>query len=144
MSHDFTRGDRSLFLGECWAVFLHRGIEVDLSTLPELECAYGGERFGDGSETEKSVLAGGDVVLEVSKAEALTPFVFAVPDDCDRDSGCLCGRHELGDCGLNLPALGLRELVFLRPQERTADRNQEDSAVPLSSSNHRSAFEIEG
>ena len=105
VSEHLASGNGPGLLRKRGTVFLYRGVEIELAALPELQRSGCGERFGDRAQAKERVFAGRDVVLEIGESESLSPLVFPVLDDGDREAGDMRRGHELGDRGFDLSSL---------------------------------------
>jgi hypothetical protein len=70
------------------------------------------------------VFAGGDVVLKIGESESLSPLVFTVFDDGDREAGDMRGSHESGNGGFDLGALLGSEFRILSEATRRSRGTQ--------------------
>ena len=104
VSEQLARRDGPFLLWKRRTILLDGRVEVQLSPL-KLQHGYGGNRFGDRSQTEEGRRRGGSRVFQIRHAKSGGPHGFAVQNYSRANAGDAVGRHEAGHRFFNCRAL---------------------------------------
>ena len=125
VSEQFPRGNGPLFLRKLRTIFLHRGIQVQLAVLPELQNRRGGNGFGNGSQAKERRRGRRRKIFQIGHAKTLRPARFAFEDDRSRKAWDAVCRHKAGDGVFDRSAFVHQKVFLLRGKRRDMRGNQD-------------------